>query len=266
MTEEAGFTNPALDAEGPLNDTITTQLNHRTIRKFTDEPVDEATMTRLLEVARQTPSCAFLQQLTVLRIKDPAIREVLHASSGQPYVGGDRGELLVFIVDMHRNAQIRTEAGQDLEPVERFSVFMEGAEDAILAAQNVLVAAESLGLGTCLLGSIQRDIRSVIKALKLPKHTFPILGMLIGHPDQNPQLKPRLPLEFITGVDTYPELGDHHAALADYDEVIHTYYDLRNANQREDHFTTQIVKKMGNGPAEKSPMLDILHEQGLALR
>ncbi len=245
--------------------TIETQLAHRTFRAFTDQPIGEDVAATLLEVARHTATSSFYQQTTIIRVKDPTIRQEVFESSRQPYVGGNRGELWIFVVDLHRNAQIRRESGVDTEPMERTALFLEGTEDTLLAAQNVVVAAESLGLGTVYLGSIAGDPRRVIRALELPALTYPLLGLIIGHPDQEPQLKPRLPREITTSIDTYPEVADYSAVLSDYDEVVHTYYDLRDANHRVDSFTRQIRTKPGTGRAEQAPILEVLHEQGLLL-
>jgi nitroreductase len=248
------------------NETIAAQLARRTIRSFTDEPVGQEAVETLLTVARHAPTSSYYQQTTVIRVLDPGVREQVHLASGQPYVGGTRGELWVFVVDLHRNAVIRQQAGVDLEPLERTALFLEGVEDALIAAQSVVDAAQSLGLGTVYLGSIGGDPRRVIRALRLPRHTFPLVGLLIGHPAQDPQFKPRLPAALTTAVDAYPEVGDLTGALADYDAAVTEYYDLRNSNARIDSFTHQIATKPGTGKAEQAPTLEVLHEQGLALR
>ncbi|WP_371177216.1 NADPH-dependent oxidoreductase [Buchananella felis] len=247
------------------NQTISVQMNHRTIRAFTGQKLTEEEVRTLLEVARHTASAAFLQQCTVIHVVDPEVRAELHGCSGQPYVGGDKGELFVFVVDLYRNSRIRAEAGLGNEPLSRMNLFLEAVEDTTLAAQNMVVAAESMGLGTCYLGSINADPRRVIAALGLPKLTYPLFGLLVGHRAQEPQFKPRLPLEITSGVDSYPFVDSYAEALAEYDAVIQEYYELREGGGRLDSFTNQIRVKPGKGPAEASPMLEILHEQGLAL-
>lgn len=245
------------------NSTIATQMAHRTIRAFTSEPLAPEVVDTLLDVARHSATSGFQQQLTIIRVLDPAVREEVHAASGQPYVGGSHGELLVFVVDLYRNALIRQRAGADLEPLERTNLFLAGMEDAVIAAQNVVVAAESLGLGTVYLGSVLGDPRRLVRALRLPERTFPVLGLLVGHPDQEPQYKPRLPRAVTCAVDSYPELDE--AVLEEYDARVEEYYDLRDANRRVDAWTTQIVRALGQGPAAQSPVLEVLHEQRLAL-
>lgn len=264
---------PAIpDEEAPkdgliLNATVETQLEHRTIRAFTEAPVEEVAVATLLDVARHGATSSFYQATTIIRVKDPAIREVLYRSSGQPYVGGERGELFVFVVDLSRLARIRAAAGLSLEPLERTTAFMQGVKDTMIAAQNMVVAAESMGLGTCYLGSIGRDPRSLIEALKLPTFTFPLVGMLVGHPAQAPQKKPRLPREITTSVDTYPdfEAAEYLRLAEQYDETIQSYYDLREGGKRQDSYTTQVHMKPGKGPAEHAPMLEVIREQGMCL-
>ena len=248
-----------------LNDTIRAQLAHRTIRAYADDRLDEDTVTTLLDVARHGATASYQQQVTIIRVLDPAVREQLHLASGQPYVGGDRGELFVFVVDLHRNALLRERAGAPLEPLERTNLFLQGVEDAVIAAQNVVVAAESLGLGTTYLGSIIGDVRRVIKALRLPTRTYPILGLLVGHPAQDPQYKPRLPREIAVGTDFYPELDDHLDALTAYDAEVEQYYDLRDTSRRVDSFSQQMARALGQGNASHAPVLEVLHEQLLCL-
>lgn len=248
------------------NDTIRAQMAHRTIRAFTCEPVGQEVVTTLLEVARHTATSSFQQQCTIIRVLDPQVREQIHLASGQPYVGGSAGELFVFVADQHRNAWLRERAGADLAPLETANLFLTAVEDVLLAAQNMVVAAESLGLGTCYLGSILGEPRRVISALRLPLRTFPVLGLLVGHPAQAPQLKPRLPLAVTTGVDAYPSPQEHAEQIAAYDEQVQGYYDLRDANKRIDSFSHHIATALGVGRAAVSPVLEVLHEQRLCLR
>ena len=203
-----------------MNDTIVGQLSHRTIRSFTEKKVAPDHMQTLFEVARHTATSAFMQQFTIIHITDPALREEFRQITGQPYVGGTAGELFIFIADLARNARIRAEGGVDDVPQHRTNLFLEAFTDAVLAGQNVTIAAESLGLGAVFLGSIHADPRRVIKLLKLPRLTFPVFGMLVGHPNQEPQFKPRLPLAITVGENAYPAVDSYAEALGGYDQVV----------------------------------------------
>lgn len=98
---------------------------------------------------------------------------------------------------MHRNQLIRQQAGNNDGRLHTTDIFLQAVEDTVLATQNVLNAVESMGLGGVVLGSIKNDSQKLIEVLGLPKMAFPILGLQIGIPDQDPQLKPRLPLSLM---------------------------------------------------------------------
>ena len=77
--------------------------------------------------------------------------------------------------------------------------------DTALMAQNVAVAAESVGLGLCYVGGIRNHPEAVADLLKLPEHVYPVFGMSLGYPAQNPEVKPRLPLAAILKDDHYDD-------------------------------------------------------------
>lgn len=246
--------------------TTTTDLiaNHRTIRSFKDQTLSPEQLETLYTAASHTSTSMFLQQFSILHVTDPAKRAAIRAISGQQYIGAN-GDLFVYIVDLHRNQQIRRQLGFDDGRLHTFDVFMQGVEDTVLALQNTVTAAESMGLGAVILGSVNDDPEQLVKVLDLPALTFPILGLQVGVPNQEPQLKPRLPINQVAFENEYPRDFDVRS-LADYDEIVQTYYDLRNANRRIDSFTKQITgSKLTKQTIERDKLARLLKHQGLAL-
>ncbi|MDU6595968.1 MAG: nitroreductase family protein, partial [Streptococcus salivarius] len=140
--------------------------------------------------------------------------------------------------------------------------FISAFSDAMIAAQNVVVAAESLGMGTVYLGSILNDNAKLSELLKLPKYVYPAVGLAVGWPYQEPQLKPRLPRHVIYMENYYQDLENPLEELKDYDAEVHEYYDLRDLNNRVDEFTTQIAKTMDKSVANRANTLKDLQKQG----
>lgn len=244
------------------NFTLKHQLQHRSIRSFSTQKVTKQQLQTLYEVARQTATSMFNQQFSIIRVTDIEKRNKIRTICQQDYVGKN-GELLIFVVDLYRNYQIRQQQGNDAGRLHTTDVFMQGVCDTLLAAQNVTNAAESMGLGCVYLGSIQNDAAQMLEVLKLPKLTYPLLGMQVGYPAQHPQLKPRLPLEFTCFENEY-QAEQNIQALADYDAKVNTYYDLRDTNQRIDTFTNQINSaKLDMKYTKRDEMLEILHRQEL---
>ena len=150
------------------NETIKHQLNHRTIRAFKPTNLSAEQLNTLYSVASQTPTSMFMQQMSIMHITDPDKRAAIREISKQPYVGAN-GDLFILLVDLYRNQQIRQQKGKDDGRLHTADIFFQGLDDAIMAAQNVITAAESMGLGVVPLGSIKNDPQKIIEVLNLPK-------------------------------------------------------------------------------------------------
>ena len=84
----------------------------------------------------------------------------------------------------------------------------------------------------------------------------------MGWPDQEPQLKPRLPKEVIHMENGYKDLENPLEELKEYDATVTEYYDLRDANRRVDAFTKQVSTKYHTLGAKRAEMIDVLKAQG----
>ena len=244
-----------------LNTTIRQQLDHRTIRQFKDKEVDEATLNTLFQVANRTASSTAMQSYSIIRVKDKDKRRQIAELCKQDYVK-DTPEFLVFIVDVFRNAKISEEMGHDLAAKGDMDRFFQGFTDGAIAAQNMYVAIESLGMGAVYFGSILNDSEELIKILELPKYTFPIVGLGFGYPNQQPELKPRMDMSLKVFENTYEVKEDYLSLIKDYDEEMQTYYDLRNTAKPLDSFSKQVVGFLSNPMEKRSKILNIVRKQG----
>ena len=245
---EVGVTNPTIDV----------LRAHRTIRKFEDTQLGLEERDALIDVARRAPTSSFRQQFSIIHVTDVAKRDALAEVAQQPYVGTSKGDLFMFVVDLYRNARIREEAGMDIAPLQRTNLFLAAMEDAVLAAHNMEVAAESMGLGTVYLGSLLRG----------PARTIELLGLLVGRPLQDPPYRPRVPKDLAVGENTYPKVeGSYLEALAEYDEDVRAYYEMRKAGLGATNAFTQIISEQMGLPDtfDTAPVLEVLHSQGLCL-
>ena len=108
--------------------------------------------------------------------------------------------------------------------------FIIATVDTALYAQNLVVAAESAGLGICYIGALRNDPARVTEILDLPQQVYPVFGMCLGYPDQDPEVKPRLPLSVVLKENGYNTDGEAEA-IAAYDERMRAYYAARTDNQ-----------------------------------
>ena len=113
-------------------------------------------------------------------------------------------------------------------------------------SQNVAVAAESAGLGICYIGAIRNDAARSAELLDLPQQVYPVFGMCIGWPDQDPEVKPRLPVSVMLKENSYSIDGEAEA-IAAYDEEMRTYYATRSANIKIQGWSEQMAGLLGQG-------------------
>ncbi|WP_314688780.1 nitroreductase family protein [uncultured Bifidobacterium sp.] len=252
------------------NPTIRTLLERRSIRAFTDEGIDDDIRIVLEEAAQRAPSSQYLNDWSAIRITDPALRGRLADIGRQSYIA-QAPLLYVFVSDEHRNALIaRTQGVDGSDP--SFSLdagyhFTQSQNDAALALHAMETAANALGLGCVVLGSLLNDVDTLIDLLKLPELTYPVLGLAIGHPDQTPMLKPRLPRPAQFFMDTYPT--DDEAGVGEYlpafDDEVHHYYDLRHADRPVEAFSAQIAAAATSRSVHAKAVLPTAERQGFRL-
>ncbi|MFT8364003.1 MAG: oxygen-insensitive NADPH nitroreductase [Sporolactobacillus sp.] len=245
------------------NSTLDLLLRHRSIRSFTAQPLTEEQVDTLIQAAQHAATSNFFQQYSIIDVTDRDKQRALAAIGSQHYIA-EAGRLFVLVADMQRNAAIAEAKKQPTSIFGTTDFFFRAFSDTVIAAQNIVVAAESMGLGAVYLGSILNNAQAVIDLLNLPPLTFPVFGIAVGYANQDPQLKPRLPKQAIYHQNSYQPLDAPLESLSDYDQAVNQYYDLRDANRRVDTFTNQIAKAASSELSEpRQKLLDTLRKQGL---
>lgn len=229
------------------NETIDVLLNRRSIRAFRDEPLSEETVATIETAAQHAASSQYLNDWSVIRVTDQERKDALAEIGGQPYIA-TAPALYVFVLDEYRNMVIASEQGIDVDG-DAFTLknsyrFSQAQNDAVLALHAMETAAESLGLGCVILGSILNDIPRLIELFELPKYTYPVLGIAIGKPAQKPALKPRMGrgLQFFDDVyNSDPAFVTRN--IAAFNDEVHTYHDLRDPNTPVPTYDVQTANK-----------------------
>ena len=240
-----------------MNQTIETILQHRSIRKFTAEPISEQQRNTILDCAIAASSSSFIQCVSIIRVTDQAKRELLaEYAGGQAYVAS-AAEFFVFCADYNRHQQIYPEA--KLGFTEQTLI---GAVDAALMAQNGLLAAESLGLGGVYIGGLRNNPDKVAALLSLPQHVLPLFGLCLGFPAQSPEIKPRLPRSIVVHENSYTPLDME--TLAKYDQHVREYYQSRTGGNKEMSWSEQISGTLNK---EARPfMKQFIEQKGFSLK
>lgn len=243
---------------------IDTLFNHRSIRKYKADIVESSKLDIILEAAARASNTGNMQAYSIVVTREAGIREKLWEAHFKQNMVLQAPVHLTFCADFNRFSkwceQRKADPGYD-----NYLSFFTGAIDAMLAAQNAAIAAESLGLGICYLGTATWMAARMIEILDLPKLVVPVTAMVIGYPDETPPLTDRLPVEGVVHYEKYREY-----LPADIDRIhaekesLESTLELLNVNGKEtlaQIFTDNRYKRADNRFFSRA-FLDILDKQG----
>jgi nitroreductase len=208
------------------NAVLETLLGHRSTRAFLPDALPSGTLELLVAAAQSAPTSSNLQAWSVVAVEDPARRARLSELAANQAFIRQAPLFLCWVADLSRLNRLGQANGTRLEGLDYLESFVVAVVDAALAAQNAVVAAESLGLGTVYVGALRNHIDAVAKELKLPAEAMAVFGLAVGHPDPKvvTAVKPRLPQSLVLHRETYavreegPEIAAYDRALASFSE------------------------------------------------
>jgi len=225
-----------------VNDTVRLLKSHRSIREYSDQQVDQKIVETLVETGQCASTSSFIQSCTVIQVRDKVTRKKLcECAAGQKYVV-EAPVFLVFCADMNRHS-LACEIHEAPMLSGYTEQFLTASIDCALFAQNVLIGAESLGLGGCFIGAIRNRINDVDKLLRLPDLVYPLFGLCLGYPAQDPEVKPRLPLQVVLKQERYEDSSDI-AFINHYDISVSQYYKKRTAGIKDNSWSEQISEML----------------------
>ena len=249
------LTNPVIEA----------MLNRKSVRKYSDrKPTDEEIET-IVRAGQQAPFASQLCSLLLSRKKAPF---------GAPL-------WFTICVDMHRMELIMAKRGWKVVAND-LSMLLFGIQDAALMSENMVIAAESLGMGSCFLGNTPYRAGRIRKQYKLPERVFPLVELVMGFPAEEFPPRPRYPLAFTLFEDQYPELTDEQVndAMRIMDEgyLAQGYYRKQKAkikleSDREETFTyddyswtEHISRKWGQWLSDPEELLGEMKKCGFVIK
>jgi len=245
-----------------MNDTINLLKSHRSIRKFKNESIEDEKIREIIECAQSASTSSYIQAYTIIRINDKEKRKSIAVLAGNQKYVEECPLFLVFCADLNHH-KIACEMNNTIMEEGYTEGFILATVDATLAAQNALIAAESLGLGGVYIGGIRNNPTELSNILNIPSNVYPIFGMCLGYPDDNPDKKQRLPLDVVFKVDEYSTEGDVER-LKKYDEDIKNYYIQRTDGTRIDTWTNLMSNVMSK--PQRPHMREFLEKHGFKMK
>ena len=248
------------------NIVVQTMLDHKSIRKYANKMPSDELIETIVRAGQQAPFAYQCYSVLLSRKRDR-----------NPY----KAPLLFTIcLDLHKFELIMVRRNWRLI-MNDLALLVLGIQDASLMAENMIVAARGLGLGSCLLGSALYRAEKIAEEYDLPKRVFPLVQLVMGYPAEDPPPRPRYPLEFALFEDRYPKLeeGVISKAMQQMDEgyLAQDYYrnlkaKIRLEGDRTETFTyddyswtEHICRKLGQWDPDPKELLGQFEKRGFFL-
>ncbi len=209
------------------NSVIPTQMNHVTIRTFTDAPIEAGMIQNILEAGRRAPTSSNMQAYSIIVIKDPTTKTKLAALAGNQKHVETCPVFLAFCADLHRLKKVCSM--HEVSMTNSLESFVLSTVDAALVGMSTQTAAESYNLGAVMIGALRNHPKAVAKLLGLPPSVYAVFGMCIGWPDQTkiPQQKLRLPQQAVIHSEQYVD-SEFEEHITGYDRELAQHYKSQN--------------------------------------
>ncbi len=177
---------------------------HWTVRKYKTVAMPSDHLEAILTAAQRAPTDATAQMYSIIRLTDPVQRERIAKLSGNAHIAS-ASEAFVLCGDVHRLRKVLQSGGFEMGNFPRIAVHF-AIGDAVMAGQNMLVAAEMLGYRGCWIGGVMNALPEISEALQLPTEVFPFAALTLGVPDEPAVHRPRLPRSQVIFENTYQEV------------------------------------------------------------
>lgn len=201
-----------------MNQVIDLLLKRKSIRAYTEQEIEPEVKAQILQATLRAPTAGNQMLYSILDITDLELKKTLAKTcDNQPFIA--RAPMVwIFLADYQRwfdyflacgVEQTSAEKGLPLRKPEEGDLFLACC-DALIAAQNAVIAAEALGIGSCYIGDIMEQYETHQKLLNLPQYVFPIGMLCFGYPTEQQSERPQAPRfneKFIVFENQYQRLA-----------------------------------------------------------
>lgn len=173
-----------------MNEVIQQLYRRKSIRVYTEQEIGKTEKDAILRAAAEAPTAGNQQLYTILDITDQSLKEKLvETCDHQPMIAQAK-MVLIFCADCKKWYDAYLAVGcQTRKP--GVGDLMLAVTDAMIAAQNAVTAAESLGIGSCYIGDIMENCEAQRELLHLPEYVLPVGMLIFGYPTDQQKSRPK---------------------------------------------------------------------------
>lgn len=200
-----------------MNPVMEVLLNRKSVRAYEGRPIAEEAKDEILGAAMRAPTAGNMILYSIIHVRDQGAKETLaRTCDNQPFIA-KAPLVLLFLADYQRwydyfilsgVEQVCRQRGEPLRKPEEGDLFLACC-DALIAAQTAVIAAESMGIGSCYIGDIMENYEVHRNLFRLPRYVFPICLLCLGYPTKKQKERPlttRFRKDFIVFENEYRTL------------------------------------------------------------
>ena len=233
-----------------MNEVIKLLKSHTSIRKFNETQITDEQIQHIIESAMQGATAGNMMAYSIIKIRSKdTLSKLSKSCDNQPFIA-DADLALLFVADNYKWHKFY-EQRKISETFPNYkgpsiSDFILGIEDGIIAAQNAVIAAESLGIGTCYIGDIMENYEYHKELFNLPEYTMPIALVVMGNYDTKPQIRERFDKSYVVFDETYPTITE---------DFINNMFSKEESKDKD--FATKFYKRKMDAPFFKEMIRSI---------
>lgn len=248
----------AMTPQAVLTDTLATLNEHVSVREYQPTPIDDGLLLQLLRSAQRSPTSSNLQAYTFVIVRQPDTKAQLAALAGNQQHVITCPVFVAVCADISRAARACELHGTSL--ARNTENLLVATVDAAIAGMSLATAAESVGLGTVMIGGMRNHPRAVADVLGLPTGAYVVYGLCMGWPAIRPPQKPRLPEEAVFHFEHYHPTPDD--ILTTYDQQLADHYRAQDRATHDAAWTGVIAKKFAR--PQRPDLHAVLEELGFS--
>ncbi len=249
-------------------------LERASVRKFAEREVPVEVVEAVVRAGQQAPFTG--QMYSVVVTTDRQRRRILAESFGR--LASAAPVFALICVDFRKLEKFIAARGRE-NRTDDLSLLFLGIQDAAYMGANMVLAAQAHGLGSCFLGAAPFVAPQLCEFFALPERVYPLVGLVMGYPDENPPPRPRVPLECVLHWESYRDLDEEDVATAlgvmDAGLIREGYYSRLNAvipppeggddpvSRDEYGWGEHVARKYSRGRIGRDGVANMLREQGI---
>ncbi len=206
-----------------MNETIKYLFERKSVRAFDKREISKENIETIFRAAIEAPTAGCQQLYTILNITDQTIKDTLAITCDNQKFISDAPLVLIFLADCRRWLDTYEVAGEKPRKP-GYADLILGIQDAVIAAQNTVQCAESLGLGSCYIGDIVEQEEVVRELLNLDEYVFPACMLVYGYPTEqqkNRQKPKRVDNKYVIFENQYKRLNkEEHIEMLEGRNII----------------------------------------------